>query len=235
MLAKEVMTSPVITISPNTEVQAIAKLFLERQISAVPVIGRHDRLLGIVGEGDLLRRVETDTGRHRSWWLALLAHAEFDARECIKARGQRAVDVMTPDVTAVSDEASLQDVAHILEERQIKRVPVMRGGRLVGIVSRANLLHGLAAGPPLRPSSAKATDQAIRTAILNALRDDAGITTDLVNVVVSRGVVDLWGVTESKQIKRAIQLVAHNVQGVCKVRDHTGVMPPMVRSAVGVE
>ena len=234
MLAKDVMTSPVITVAPNTEIQAIAKLLLERQISAVPVLGRHDRLLGIVSEGDLLRRAATESGRHRAWWLALLADSDMHANAYIEARRQRAVDVMTPDVTAVSDEAPLQAIAQILEERRIKHVPVMRGGHLVGMITRANLLHGLAAGLLLRPGSTQVTDQAIRVALLKALRDDAGITADHVNVVVSRGVVDLWGVSESKEMKRAIQVAAHNVQGVSEVRDHLAVMSPKVRSAIGV-
>jgi len=152
MRARDVMTPDVITVDPDTSVQAVAKLLSERGISGVPVVDAADQLVGIVSEGDLLHRVETGTdrrperltGRRRSWWLDTIASNEELARDYAKSHGRTAKDVMTRDVISVTDTTELADVAMLLETKRIKRVPVLRDGRLVGIVSRANLVRALA-------------------------------------------------------------------------------------------
>ncbi len=145
MRAKDVMTSPIVTVGPEATVQEIAKLLIERQVSGMPVLDQGGRVVGIVSEGDLMRRVEHADERHRSWWLKLFSDEITEATEYVKTHGRRAAEVMTRDVVTVDEDTPLHEIAALLEERRIKRVPVVRDGRLVGIVSRANLLHGLAA------------------------------------------------------------------------------------------
>jgi len=148
MRAMDVMTTEVITVDPDVSVQAVAKLLSERGISGVPVIDAADRLVGIVSEGDLLHRVETGTerlpGRPRSWWLDTIALDRELARDYVKSHGRTARDVMTRDVISVIDTTDLAEIAMLLETKRIKRVPVLRDGKLVGIVSRANLMRALA-------------------------------------------------------------------------------------------
>lgn len=163
MRAKDVMTSPIVTAGPQTTVPEIAKLLIERRISALPVVDQGERVIGIVSEGDLMRRVENTDERHRSWWLRLFSDPATDAADFVKTHGRRAADVMTRDVVTVGEDTPLHEIAALLEERRIKRVPVVREGRVVGIVSRANLLHGLAARPADTPVRS-ADDEVIRVA-----------------------------------------------------------------------
>src|SRR5215471_1029377 len=142
MRAMDVMTTNVITVGPDTSVQEVAKTLSERNISGVPVVDAANRLVGIVSEGDLLHRVETGTDRRvqrrrRSWWLDTIGSDEELARDYVKSHGRTAGDVMTRDVITVSETAQLGDIANLLETKKIKRVPVVRDGTLVGIVSRA--------------------------------------------------------------------------------------------------
>jgi CBS domain-containing protein len=234
MRAKDVMTSPAVTATQETTVQEVAKLLIERRISAVPVVDQGGKVIGIVSEGDLIRRLEHAGDRHRSWWLRLLADATSDAAEYVKTHGRRAADVMTRDVVTVGPDTPLHQIAALLEERRIKRVPVVEGARLVGIVSRANLLHGLAARPA-DVSVPSTDDEAIRSQILRTLRDDVGGMTEFVNVVVNQGVVDLWGATDSADGVRAIRVAAETTPGVREVRNHVGVLPTMARAAMWAE
>jgi CBS domain-containing protein len=181
--AKDVMTPNVITVTPDTPVQEIASLLVENRISAVPVVDAAGRLVGIiVSEGDLMRRSETDTLPRASPWLSLLIMPNESARVYAKAHGQHARDVMTADVITVDEYTPLAEVAAILERNHIKRVPVMRGRMLVGIVSRANLLQGLVA-QKLQPAIS-ADDSEIRARVLEALRE-AGLDGLRINPVVS--------------------------------------------------
>ena len=234
MRAKDVMTSPVVTAGPQTTVPEIAKLLIERRISALPVVDQGERVIGIVSEGDLMRRVENTDERHRSWWLRLFSDPVTDAADFVKTHGRRAADVMTREVVTVGEDTPLHEIAALLEERRIKRVPVVRDGRVVGIVSRANLLHGLAARPADTPVPS-ADDEVIRSRILTTLREEVGGMTHFVNVVVNDGVVDLWGATDSSEVAQAVRVAAENTPGAREVRHHVTVLPPMVRAAFGAE
>lgn len=234
MRAKDVMTSPVVTVGPETTVQEIAKLLIERRISALPVVDQGERVIGIVSEGDLMRRLENADERHRSWWLRLFSDAVTDAGEYVKMHGRHAADVMTRKVITVGQDTPLHEIAALLEERRIKRVPVVEDDRLVGIVSRANLLHGLAARPQDTPAPSM-DDEAIRARILTTLREDIGGMTHFVNVVVDAGVVDLWGITDSPDVARAIRVAAETTPSVRDVRYHVTVLAPMVRAVLGAE
>ena len=140
MLARDIMTRNVLVVTPSMTVEEIARLLVTNRVSAVPVVDDNKTILGIVSEGDLLRRPETGSGRRRSWWLELLSDTPTLASDYVKSHGRRARDVMTPRVISVTEDTELGDIADLLETRQIKRVPVARDGKLVGIVSRADII-----------------------------------------------------------------------------------------------
>jgi CBS domain-containing protein len=218
MRAGDVMTADVVTVSPEARVEEIARLMVEHHISAVPVVDARGRLAGIVSEGDLVRRIETGTAGTRAWWLELLADPATLALDYVKTHGRRAADVMTRTVVTVEEDASLADVARLLEGRHIKRVPVVREGRVVGIVSRADLVRGLAVRSiePVRV----ADDRAIREGVLAALRSQPWWFGTYQTVVVIDGVVHLWGMTRSAAERAAIRVAAETVPGVRGVEDH---------------
>ena len=228
MQAKDIMTTSVVTVSPDTTVPEIAKLLLERRISAVPVIGEAGQLLGMVSEGDLMRRSENETERHRSWWLGLLDAPEQTAFDYIKSHGRHASDVMTRDIVTVGEDAMLEEIADQLEKHRIKRMPVLRDGKMLGIVSRADLLHGLVARRAAPASTAK--DSEIRATAQAAL-EEAGVRSTFVTVVVADGVVQLWGAVDSNAEKQAARVAAEGVPGVKGVDNKIAVLPPNVRAA----
>src|SRR3974390_3924757 len=139
MKARDVMTSPVVTVKPTASVKELARLFIDRHISAVPVVDDQGKLVGIVSEGDLVHRSEISTERRRPWWLVLMAGDEGLAAEYIKAHAKRVADVMTRKVITAGPDTPLQEIAEILEKYGIKRLPIVRTGQLVGTVNRANL------------------------------------------------------------------------------------------------
>ena len=230
MFAKDVMTTAVLTALPGTDVREIAGMLLERRISAVPIVDERGTLRGIVSEGDLMNRSESDTRHRRSWWLKLVTAPDQQAREYLRAHGTRAEDVMTTDVITVTEDTPVAKIAALLERHRIKRVPVVRDGKVIGIVSRANLLQGLAAGRSV--SEAKREDREIREALLDAM-DEAGLPMYQVNVVVTDGVVQLWGAVESEVQQHAARAAADSTPGVKRLEDHLGILPTVVRIAHG--
>jgi len=227
MRAKDVMTTNVISVGPDTDVRTVARRLIERRISAVPVVDHEDRILGIVSEGDLMRRPESDTERHPSWWLALLAMPEEKARDYLKSHGLTAEDVMTREVITVAEDAPIGEVATLLERHRIKRVPVVHEGKIVGIVSRANLLHGLVSK---EAAPAVASDDAgIREQVIAGMKA-AGITEPYVDVVVAGGIVHVWGFVGSEAEKDAIRIAAETAPGVKTVQNNVAVgMYPSLR------
>jgi CBS domain-containing protein len=234
MKAKDVMTQPVVSIGPDAGVQDIARLLLTSRISAVPVVDDHSRVIGIVSEGDLMRRPESRTERHASWWLELLEGTEERARTYLKSHGLTARDVMTREVVTVAENTPLEKIATLLERNRIKRVPVLRGGKLVGIVSRANLLHGLAARGRHRGKPATRTTQAAREAVIAEFRR-AGLKTAFVNVVLADGVAHLWGYVDSAAERKAIALAARRTPGVRRVENHLAILPPRLIGSLGAQ
>jgi CBS domain-containing protein len=226
MRAKDVMTADVVTIGPDTDVRAIAQILLERCVSAVPVVDQAGQVVGIVSEGDLMRRVEAGTERRSSWWLELLAGPRGRAFDFAKSHGRTAKDVMTRAVVTVSEETSLGEIANLLEEHRIKRVPVMRDRIVVGVVSRANLLHGLVAKEAAPEPTVDDAD--IRKRVLSGIKE-AGITDPYLNVVVAGGIVHVWGFVGSEAEKDAIRIAAETAPGVKEVRSHVrvGASPAM--------
>ncbi len=221
MKAKDIMTTPVVTIAPDTTVREIAELLLERRISGVPVV-EGGRLVGLVSEGDLLHRHELGTDRERparSWWLRLIS-GESAPAAYVKSHAAHARDIMTRDVISVAEDTPLAEIATVLETHRIKRVPVLRGERLVGIVSRANLVQALAARPrPGKPARAK-SDDSIRRQLLAELERQPWWPSSASNVMVTDGIVHYWGILDSDDQKEAARVAAENVPGVRKVEDH---------------
>src|SRR6516165_9722238 len=137
MQAIDIMTTEVIAVDEDATVPAVAKLLAERGISAVPVVDKNNRVIGMVSEGDLLHRAETGTERRRSWWLEMMASTNQLAGDYIKSHSGKVKDVMSRSVLSVTETTPVADIALLLETNRIKRVPVVRDGKLVGIVSRA--------------------------------------------------------------------------------------------------
>jgi len=197
----------------------------------VPVVDSECRILGIVSEGDLMRRPESGTERRPGWWLELCAGPEELAAEYVKTHGLRAADVMTRKVVTVTGDATLDEIAQLLEERRIKRVPVVDGGRLVGIVSRADLLRGLASRHAQTEAPSPADDRAIREKFLQVLAEQRWAQPSNVNVIVTNGTLHLWGTVESEQERRALRIAAETILGVRSVEDHLAESAPYLRGA----
>ncbi len=219
MKAKDVMTSPVISIEPETPVLEAVRIMLQRRISGLPVIGKDSRLAGMVTEGDFLRRAETGTERRRPRWLEYLVGPGRLADEYTHSHGRKVSEIMTADPLTVTEETSLEEVVKLMEKRQIKRLPVVRGEEVVGIVSRANLVHALA-GMAREVKPVAAGDQGIRDRLLAELAKQPWAPVALIDVIVKDGIVDLWGTITDERERQAIIVAAENVPGVKHVNDH---------------
>ncbi len=232
MQAQDVMSTVVATIDAGATVQEAAKLMCERQVSALPVVDAKDRVVGIISEGDLVRRAELGTDKaHGSWWLRFLAFpGESAAADFVKTHATRVRDVMTSPVVSASESTPLEKIAALLEKHRIKRVPVLRAGQLVGIVSRADLVRRLAIARPGKPPAAG--NRSLRKRMLKTLAD-AGVDAAYLNVSVSEGVLHLWGGVKSPAEKQALRVAAETIPGVRKIDDHTFVMPPRLIGAMG--
>ncbi|MDF2763175.1 MAG: hypothetical protein K0S81_153 [Rhodospirillales bacterium] len=220
MRARDVMTTEVVSVGPDATVPEIAALLIERRISAVPVI-ENGRLMGIVSEGDLMRRPETDTEPGASPWLSLFTGPGVVPDRFAKAHGMTAREVMTRDVVTVAPDTPLDEVARLLESRRIKRVPVVEDGRLVGILSRANLLHGLIARRKAETvEDAAERDRRIRAEVQEVLRRHPWLERAHVNLVVNEGVVHVWGIVRSEEHRAALRAALRAIPGVSGVEDH---------------
>ena len=223
MKAADVMVTNVISVTPDVLVQDVAYILLSNQISAVPVVDDGGQLLGIVSEADLMRRAETGTGRHRPWWLAMLTGRDIGAVDYVKEHSRKITDVMTRDVVTATPDTSLQDIATLLEKNGIKRVPIVRDRKVVGIVSRANLLQALATTRQLK--DADVSDSAIREGLMARLRAASWTNPALINVIVQDGTAELWGIVESKAEKKAVRVAAEITPGVRGINDHLIIRP----------
>jgi CBS domain-containing protein len=224
MKASDVMATHVITVGPDACVQDVAELLLRHRISAVPVLGSSGEIMGIVIEGDLINRSESKTERHKPGWQDAIASKEGRAAEYIKSNSRSVADVMTKDVITVSPQTSVADIAALLEKHRIKRVPVVEGGKLVGIVSRANLLQGLASLKHKTPQ-AQPEDSAIRANLMARLENESWTRAGLISVTVLDGTVDLWGIVESLTERKAVHVLAEVTPGVRAVNDNLMIRP----------
>ncbi|MBO0737913.1 MAG: CBS domain-containing protein [Alphaproteobacteria bacterium] len=218
MRASDVMARSVVTTAEDATVVDVAKLMVSQRISGVPVAGRDGRLVGIVTEGDMLRRAETRTERHRARWSDWFAPNSRLAAEYVKSHGRRVADIMTRNVISIGEFATLGEIADLMENRRIKRVPVVTDGKIVGIVSRADLLRVLASGGG--QSGDEGGDRMIRDRLLAELRSQRWADPTEGNIVVADGVVHLWNIVGSDAERRALRIAAENTPGVRAVEDH---------------
>ena len=225
MIVADVMTRNVISVPPDATVESAAKTMLQRGISGLFVVNADGRLAGVVTEGDLLRRDELGTQRSRPWWLRLLVSPGRQAADFTRTHGRRVSDVMTEDVVTVSANGPLDDVVELMEQHRIKRVPVVEDGKVVGVVSRADLLRALVVSTR-NDAPVKGDDRSLREAILDALERESWAPTTSLNVTVADGVADLGGTITNDQERRAICVIAENTPGVKQVNDHMVYIEP---------
>jgi CBS domain-containing protein len=220
MNAADIMTPDVIVARPETPLMELVDLMLANRISGVPVV-ENGILVGIVSEGDLLRRAETGTAKRRSHLLELLGSTAANAADYVRTHGRRTREVMTTDIIAVTPETPMGEIADILETKRIKRVPVVRDGKLLGIVTRANLLRALASRLHAETVSVNTDDRTIRGALLEEFRHHKWASqVAQFDVTVRDGVVHLWGIVRGEDHRQALLVAAENTPGVKSVADH---------------
>ena len=224
MKAHDVMTWGAITVEPDESVTRAVQLMLQNKISGLPVVDDKGEFVGIVTEGDFLRRGELGTQRQRPRWLEFLLGPGRLAAEYVLAAGQKVAQVMTPEVKTIAPETPLEEIVRLMEHHRVKRLPVVQDGKLVGIVSRADLLHAL--GSVARDLEPAAGDDAtIRERIIAECAKQRWAPH--INVVVRDGVVGLWGVITDDRARDAFIVAAENVPGVKDVHDHLAWIEPM--------
>jgi len=224
MKASDVMVSNVITVGVNASIGEVAAILLDNNISGAPVVGEKGELVGIVSEGDLIRRSETGTSKRHSWWLELLSNERTLAAEYVKSHSRKVADVMTSDVITAKPETPLGEIAAMLERNRIKRVPIVEGGKIVGLVSRANILQALASATKKLPSLANADDSQLRKEVVARLAAEPW-RPSMLTVTVQDGTVDLWGLVHSVEQKKAARLAAELTPGVRAVVDNIIIQP----------
>jgi CBS domain-containing protein len=223
MQARDVMVSPVVTVGKGATVREVARILLEKHISAVPVVDHVGKVVGIVTESDLMHRTEAGTERPYSWWLHLLAGDATIAADYVKSHAVKIEDVMTPDVVTAAPETPLHEIATSLEKNRIKRVPIIKDGNLVGIVSRANLIQVIASARPKLEMTLP--DAAIRRKLLDELKEQPWTHMYNLSVTVTDGIVDLWGYVQSEDERKAIRVATEAIPGVTLVNDHLADSP----------
>jgi CBS domain-containing protein len=218
MRAHQIMTRSVITTSPDTTILEAAKTMLQHHVSGLPVVNAAGKLVGIVSEGDFIRRSEIGTQRKRGRWLKFLLGAGAAATDYVHEHGRKVSEVMTTDPITVAEDATLEQIVTSMEANGVKRLPVMRGGKVVGIVSRANLLQAVASLAREIPDPT-ADDDHIRSRVIAAIEKNDWSPFGL-NVIVRDGIVHLSGVITDESSRQAAMVAAENVAGVQKVHDH---------------
>jgi CBS domain-containing protein len=218
MQASDVMTRGVVTVGPKTDLAEAVRLLATHDVSALPVVDGENDLVGILSEADLIHRVEIGTEKHRSWWVEAVTPGAALAGEFAKEHGRKVGEIMTPEVVSVAEDTPLSEIAALLERERIKRVPVVRNGKLVGIVSRSNLIQALASvvGHIDEPAE---TDRQIRLEVLSRLEQQSWTDFGSRNVTVGDHVVHLWGLVGSPQERKALMALAESVPGVARVCD----------------
>jgi len=219
MKVVDVMTREVVSIAPDASVMEAVRLMLQHKVSGLPVIDAAGRLQGVVTEGDFLRRVETGTERKRSRFVEFLLGPGRLAEDYVHASGRKVDEVMTPEPRTVGEDEPLEKVVHLMERYRVKRLPVLRGDKVVGIVTRQNLMRALAS-LALAAHPVAADDATIRERLLAELKRQSWAPVGLIDVVVKDGVVKLSGALTDERERQAIRVAAENIPGVKKVEDH---------------
>ena len=218
MRAHQIMTRPVITVTPETTIIEAANTMLQKHISGLPVVDAAGKLVGIVSEGDFIRRSEIGTQRKRGRWLKLLLGPGKSASDFVHEHGRKVAEIMTKEPLAITEDATLEQIVQLMESNNVKRVPVTRGEKIVGIVSRANLLQAVASLARQIPDPT-ADDDHIRNRVIDALEKNDWCPFGL-SVIVRDGIVHLSGVITEEHSRQAAIVAAENIAGVRKVHDH---------------
>jgi CBS domain-containing protein len=219
MNASDIMTPDVISADPDATVLQAARYMLQHHISGLPVIDKTGALVGILSEGDFLRRRETHTDRRPSRWLEFLMGPGKLAAQYTHTHGSKVSEVMTTNLRTVSEDTPLEKIVKMMERYRIKRVPVLRGKKVVGIVTRANLMHAMVSLARGEPKAATG-DAAIRQELVKELKTEKWALASMINVVVREGVVELWGMIVDDRQREALVVAAENIPGVKQVKDH---------------
>jgi CBS domain-containing protein len=218
MRAHQIMTRPVVTVTPETTVVEAANIMLQRHFSGLPVVEASGKLIGIISEGDFIRRSEIGTQRKRGRWLKLILGPGKEATDFVHEHGRKVAEIMTPDPLSVTEDTPLEEIVQLMEKHNVKRLPVLHGDLLVGIVSRANLLQAVASLARQIPDPT-ADDDHIRNSIIDALEKTDWCPFGL-SVIVRDGIVHLSGVITEERSRQATIVAAENIAGAKKVHDH---------------
>jgi CBS domain-containing protein len=230
MRASDVMTRNVITVGPEASVANAIRLMLDNNVSGLPVLA-DGKVIGILTEGDLLRRTETGTERHRPRWLEILMGPGRMAGEYVRTHGRKVEGIMTTDLISVAEDTPLDEVVGLMERRRIKRVPVIEGDLLVGVISRADLLRSLLRAMEAHHAEVRRDDEILEQ-ILAELAKAAWVPRDGLSISVQDGVVELNGVILEEKEREALRVVAENTPGVRAVEDHLVWIEPVSGTVV---
>lgn len=228
MKVQDVMTTDVVSVRPEMSILDVAALMADKRISGLPVVMSDGRLVGIVSQSDLLHRAELGTERRRKWWLGIFADDRQLAKEFAQSHGQTVRDVMARHVVTVDEAMDLSEAAELLDSHRIKRLPVVRDGQLVGILTRTDLVRALVAARS-NTSPGKLDDAALHKTLYDRMREARWLRDSLVSATVIDGVVMLNGFVEAAEQRTALKVLAEEVAGVGHVEDNLTVgLPSMI-------
>lgn len=219
MIASDIMTAPVKSISPDATIDEAIATLLAARVSGLPVTDEHGLLVGLVSEGDFLHRAEIGTAKRRSRWLEFLLGPGEIAEAYVQSHGRRVGELMTRDVVTVSESASLTEIVELMEKRRVKRLPVVSGGLLVGIITRADLLRALSTAVASKTTDADRSDQSMLDKLMAELNSQGFVSPKCLDVTVDKGVVTLTGEIFDERQRSAMIVAAENIPGVVKVVD----------------
>lgn len=228
MKARDLMTPDVVSVAPNTPVMGVARLLAERHISGVPVTDADRKVLGVVSEGDLIKQVSGRSDESPGFFKSLFADPAKMAQQYVKSHGRTAADIMTPNPLTVTEDTPAGDIAELLDKEHIRRVFVTRDGRLVGVVSRADLLRALVSPP--QAAAGDTSDEGIYRAVMTEMKKQPWASTFYTTLVVKDGVVEFYGYCGTDEYRRALRVLAEGVPGVKRVEDHMVIGPLYVYS-----
>jgi len=225
MRAHQIMTRPVITVTPETTIVEAANTMLRQHVSGLPVVDATGKLVGIVSEGDFIRRSEIGTQRKRARWLTFILGPGKAATDFVHEHGCKVAEIMTPEPLTITEDTALEEIVQLMEKNNVKRLPVIRGDNIVGIVSRANLLQAVASLARQIPDPT-ADDDHIRNRIIDVLGKNDWCPHGL-SIIVRDGIVHLSGVITDERSRQAAIVGTESIAGVKDVHDHLCWVDPM--------
>lgn len=230
MHAKDIMTEKVVSILPTDSVFDAAELMLDADVSALLVVNDRREVVGIISEADLIRRAETDTAPRKSWLLRILESDASAARALASTHVRRVADIMTKEVITATEDTALADLVERMQRHHVKRMPIVRGGVLVGVVSRADLVRAVLCREP-ECLDARPDDRELRNAVVAALGGHGGSPRTPLTVVSQEGVAHLWGLVESPEARETCRAIVEGVPGIRQVRNHIRLAPASLAGA----